>query len=98
MELSAAIASLLAIILWGLKQWAANSPERKDHEQQKGREDIARGDSAAVSARIDRLRSKPHNPSGQSIHANLQERIRAIHRLANSGGGIDEDSGKSGGL
>jgi len=95
MELSAAIASLLAIILWGLKQWAANSPKRRDNETQKGRRDIIKGDGRSVSERIDRLLSPPaipHNTPRQSIHADLQKRIRAIHGLDNSGRGADNDT------
>jgi len=55
----AAIATALAIIAGALKWWQNGKParnqEKRNAEIQKGRTDIANGNAAAVSARLDSL-------------------------------------------
>lgn len=100
MEWGAAVAGLLALILWGLKYWAAAKPQR-DQEQsyddiQQGRADIANDDADAVNGRIDRLLTRQPLSTGQSSGEIAAERISSILRLADSGRSIGADTGTSG--
>lgn len=70
----AAIASLLGIILFGLRQWQSNAPQRekarRDADIQKIRKAAATGDVDAVSRELDIIRQRLHNetkipPGGQ---------------------------------
>jgi hypothetical protein len=102
MEWGAAIASLLGIVLWGLKQWQSNQPKRDQEnaqdEIQQGRKDIANGDAAAVSDRIDSLLTRQGDPTGQPGSEVTAERIGSVLGVAGPAGGISPDTGKSGSL
>lgn len=100
MEWGAAIASLLAIVLWGLKQWQSQQPKR-DQEQsyddiQQGRADIANDDADAVNGRIDRLLTRQPLSAGQQGDTVTVGRIGAILGMAAATRSTGSDTGTSG--
>ena len=100
MEWGAAIASLLAIVLWGLKQWQSNQPKR-DQEQayddiQQGRADIANDDADAVNGRIDRLLTRQPLSTGQSSDKAIAGSIGTILGVAAAIGSSGKDTGTGG--
>jgi hypothetical protein len=79
-----AVAAIAAIVLWGLKQWQASKPQRnqedRDAEIQKGRADIANGDAAAVSVRIDSVPASGTDTTSDS--AGVSDDADTARRLA----------------
>jgi hypothetical protein len=102
MEWSAAIVSILGIVLWGLKQWQTNQPKRdqenRQDEIQQGRTDIANGDAAAVSDRIDSLLTRHGDTTGQPSSEVTAERISAVLGVVDPRRSPGSDTGKSGSL
>lgn len=100
MEWGAAIASLLAIVLFGLKQWQSSQPKR-DQEQdyddiQQGRADIADDDADAVNGRIDRLLTRQPLSTGQSSDKAIAGSIGTILGVAAATRSTGSDTGASG--
>ena len=66
-EVGTAIAAIVTLLLWALRQWLANAPKRKkeaeDEAAQKVRQAIASGDVATVNATSDELLSVGNMPT-----------------------------------
>jgi len=96
MEWGAAVAAVFGLLLYILKRYDTGQPKRDQearHDQiQQGRKDIAAGDVAAVSDRIDRLFTESDHPPGQSVRPVTAGRLSAILRVANRRRGTSEDT------
>lgn len=90
-EWGAAIAALLTLIGWGVKQWLTGAPERKkeaeDDERQKTRNAISSGDVVAANSVVDRLLptdgmpttgTTSDSPERQHSDASIAERLNNV--------------------
>ena len=88
MEWSAAIYAIAGLLLFALKQWLAAAPKRNqeaaDDATQQGRADIADGDAAAVSDRVDRLLSRQSDPARQPSYTVTRGRIISVAGLVDT--------------
>lgn len=82
MEIGAAITVLIPLIAALFKFWLDRQPERneakRNAEIQKGREDIANSNVAAVSERIDRVSAQSGNTSGLGNDEDTKRRLAKI--------------------
>lgn len=72
--------SILAIVLEIIAQNKKGLQEKRYEEIQSGRDDIVRGDSTALSNRIDRMLSvsESNQPSGSTDPADVERRLRTV--------------------
>lgn len=100
MEWGAAVTAIITLVIALMKWWQSRQPERDQENQdatiQQGRKDIAEGNSAAVSDRIDRLLPESSNTSGQSSSKITAERINTVVGMVDSGRSSSANTGKSG--
>lgn len=94
MEWAAVVSALAGLLLYLLKRYDERKPDRdnearNDHIQQ-GRKDIADGNAAAVSERIDRLLTD--RPPGQPSSPVTTGRLSAILRVADGRRSVSKDS------
>lgn len=81
MEWAPVIATILGIVLWGLKRYAAKKAETDANEkQQQGRQDIVSGNVDAVQSRIDSVCSGAENNSNAGVKS-AEDAQRRISRL-----------------
>lgn len=100
MEWGAAVTAIITLAIAIMKWWQSRQPQRDQENQddaiQQGRKDIAEGNSAAVSNRIDKLLPESNHTSGQSSSKITAERISSVVGLVDSGRSSGADTGKSG--
>ena len=96
MEWAAAVAALLGVVGILLKMYIANAPyramEKTYDEIEKGRQDIANGDSDAVSSRIDKLLTQERDITGKPSSVVTGERIGTLLGMVNRGRSTSGDS------
>ena len=89
MTWGAGIGTILTALLPLVQYWLANAPDRKQKERedaiQQGRKDIASGNAAVVTERIDKLLTDASRPTGQPSCPVTTERINAVCRVADPG-------------
>lgn len=82
MEWAAAVTALLTIVGLLVKAWLAKAPERKEEANnnaiQKGRTDIANGNVAAVSERIDSVPTQSSNTPRLGDDEDTKRRLAKI--------------------
>lgn len=102
MEWAAVVSAVFGLLLYVLKRYDAKQPQRdqeaNNERLQQGRRDIADGNAAAVSDRIDRLLTQSNHSTGQPSREVTAERIRTVFRMVDSGRSTGKDSGESGEL
>lgn len=99
MEWAAVVSAVFGLLLYVLKRYDAGQPQRDreaaDDANQQGRKDIADGNAAAVSGRIDRLLSQPDSATGKPSSEVTAGRLSAILGVADRQRSTGEDSGTS---
>ena len=82
------MSALAGLLLYILKRYDTGQPKRDQearHDQiQQGRKDIADGDAAAVSDRVDRLLSRQSDPARQPSYTVTRGRIISVAGLVDT--------------
>ena len=90
------LATVLAIVLWGLKKYSEDKAKRREDEIQKGRDALLRGDTSAVESRIDGVCSQVDSHAGIKSDDDIARELSAVYGVAVDSTGNSKDSGTSG--